>query len=510
MSDDLPEGWALARIEELAEDPSAITYGVLKPGLPCPAGVPMLRVKDLVSGQIDRSDLFYITPELDASYRRTKLRGGEVLISVQGSVGRVAIVPRELAGANISRTLAVIPPANHEVTRWIWLALQTPQVQDDIADAVGGTTRDSLNIRDLRILELPVPPIAEQKRIVAKVEELLARVNAARERLARVPAILKRFRQSVLAAACSGKLTSDWREDRRELEPASVLLRRILAERGEKKRAVSQGVREAEGLPEPWESVPLDQILHPIRAAGYGVLQPGPDLPDGVPMVRVCDIENGTVLTKQLKRISPSIDEQYRRTRLAGGEVLVTLVGTIGRAAVAPPEVAGANIARAVAMLPVSPHVVPKFVQLALAEPSKNYELADLAREVARKTLNLGLLRAVVVPLPPAAEQCEIVRRVEALFALADAIETRVAAARLRADKLTQAVLARAFRGELVPTEAELARREGRAYEPAASLLERISTERGQGTGATTARRARSRPADTGSRRRPTRGGKGR
>jgi type I restriction enzyme S subunit len=77
----------------------------------------------------------------------------------------------------------------------------------------------------------------------------------------------------------------------------------------------------------------------------------------------------------------------------------------------------------------------------------------------------------------PLAEQHEIVRRVEALFQLADAIEKRVAAATARADKLTQAILAKAFRGELVPTEAELARRKGRAYEPASVLLERIKAQ---------------------------------
>ncbi len=83
--------------------------------------------------------------------------------------------------------------------------------------------------------------------------------------------------------------------------------------------------------------------------------------------------------------------------------------------------------------------------------------------------------------MPLWTEQREIVRRVGALFKLADAIEKRVAAARLRADKLTQSILAKAFRGELVPTEAELARREGRSYEPASMLLERIQAEREKG-----------------------------
>jgi type I restriction enzyme S subunit len=97
---------------------------------------------------------------------------------------------------------------------------------------------------------------------------------------------------------------------------------------------------------------------------------------------------------------------------------------------------------------------------------------------VGRARLNLNGIKSIPIPLPPLSEQREIVRRVEALFALADAIEKRVEVARARADKLTQAILAKAFRGELVPTEAELARREGRSYEPAGVLLGRIRVKR--------------------------------
>jgi len=92
--------------------------------------------------------------------------------------------------------------------------------------------------------------------------------------------------------------------------------------------------------------------------------------------------------------------------------------------------------------------------------------------------VNQTVLNKVAFPLPPLAEQHEIVRRVESMFKLADAVEKRVAAATVRAKKLTQAILAKTFRGELVPTEAELARREGRSYEPASVLLARIKSER--------------------------------
>jgi type I restriction enzyme S subunit len=106
--------------------------------------------------------------------------------------------------------------------------------------------------------------------------------------------------------------------------------------------------------------------------------------------------------------------------------------------------------------------------------------------------LNKERVERINFPLPPLPEQYQIVRRVDALFKLADAIETRVAAATERAEKLTQAIFAKAFRGELVPTEAELARHEGRPYEPASALLERIRAHRA-GTTAPLKRPARRR-----------------
>lgn len=112
------------------------------------------------------------------------------------------------------------------------------------------------------------------------------------------------------------------------------------------------------------------------------------------------------------------------------------------------------------------------------SESGKSRLTAEAKWAVNQVSINQTDVVTTPVPLPGRDEQDEIVRRVEALFKLADAIEKRVTAAKLRAERLTQAVLAKAFRGELVPTEAEIARREGRKYEPASVLLERIRAER--------------------------------
>jgi type I restriction enzyme S subunit len=103
--------------------------------------------------------------------------------------------------------------------------------------------------------------------------------------------------------------------------------------------------------------------------------------------------------------------------------------------------------------------------------------MTEVVHGVGRARLNLGEIKAIPIRLPPLMEQQEIVQRVEALLKLANSIEERLTVAASRANKLTQAILAKAFHGELVPTEADLARREGRSYEPASALLARIKAE---------------------------------
>ena len=110
-----------------------------------------------------------------------------------------------------------------------------------------------------------------------------------------------------------------------------------------------------------------------------------------MPLVRVCDVAEGTVAIDQLKRISPAISANYRRTVLQGGEVLLTIVGTIGRTAVAPDCLRGANTARAVAVIAISGIMSPHYVETALRDTGMRARLTVAAHEVARKTLNLKM-----------------------------------------------------------------------------------------------------------------------
>lgn len=481
------EGWAVAPCHELCDPRRALTYGVIKLGESEPQGVPTLRTSDVRPLRINEDGIKRIAPAIAAEYSRTKLEGGELVVSVRGTLGGVAVVPAHMRGYNVSREVAVVPLAEPHCPHFFAYAVARQSAQNWLTGKARGVAYTGINIEDLRELPLPVAPLAEQKRIVAKVEELLAQVNAARERLRRVPEILKRVRQSVLAAGCSGELTGDWRE----LATSEAMQGQELAQsllRAHAREGIGHGGKSADPtdevhnlslahLPPGWGLVPLQLACVPGRSITYGILKPGPDVPDGVPYVRVADFPNGAINLPGVKRTSASIASEYRRASLKAGDLLLSIRGTAGRVCMVPQELDGGNITQDTARISVHPSLSNEFVALALRSPGTQRRIQRAMKGVAVRGINIGDVRVLQLPLPGLAEQAEIVRRVHALLALADRIEERVAAATARVDRLTQAILAKAFRGELVPTEAELARREGRDYETAEALLERVRAE---------------------------------
>jgi type I restriction enzyme S subunit len=220
------------------------------------------------------------------------------------------------------------------------------------------------------------------------------------------------------------------------------------------------------------------------------VIKLGEPCTGGIPTLRSSDARRLFINEIYVKKIAHEIEAGFRRTRLMGSEIVVIVRGTLGGVAVVPNHMAGYNVSREVAVVPIKPYFSANFFSYAIGCEGSQSWLTGVAKCIAYTGINIEDLKLLPLPVPPLAEQQEIVRRVEALFKFADAIEKRTAAAAARAEKLTQAVLARAFRGELVPTEAELARAEGRHYEPASVLLQRIQAGREQpATGRPTAKK---------------------
>jgi type I restriction enzyme, S subunit len=311
----------------------------------------------------------------------------------------------------------------------------------------------------LRVSEIPLPPFAEQKRIVTKVEDLLAGVRVARASLAHVPAILKRFRQAVLAAACEGRLTEEWRQQRQRT--------RATAREGE--------------LPNTWKTVKSSELFEFVTTGSRGWARYYSD--HGPLFLRVGNLDHNSIkldLTS-VQHVLPPRNQEAERTRVNAQDILVTVTAEVGMVAVVPEGLGDAYVNQHVAIARPSKDVNVEFLAWFLTSPEGGQrQFAELKRGATKAGLGLDDIRSLQVPQPPVVEQEEIVWRVEEMFKLADAIEKRVAAATARVEKLTQAILAKAFRGELVPTEAELARRERRSYEPATVLLERVRGERAE------------------------------
>jgi type I restriction enzyme S subunit len=417
--------------------------------------------------------------------------GPTIVIGRKGTVGAVHLSPVPCWPIDTTYYIDYRPEVD---TSYLSEWLRTLNlVELDTSTAVPGLNRD-----DLYDQELLLAPRSEQERIAKRIDELRNIITSTRERLNKCLVLLRHFRQGILAAACSGKLTEDWRKQHPDPEPASKLLGRLRQSHetqgfghGGKAATPTEDVHTLtkDGIPEEWEIEELQWLCEPGRSITYGILKPGPDRADGVPYIRVADFPRGQVEIRGIRKTTRNIADEYKRSTLRAGDVLLSIRGTAGRICRVPSALDGANITQDTARIAVHPQISADYVEIYLRCQSVQRRLEAAMKGVAVRGVNIGDVRVLQVAVPPVDEQNEIVRRVDALFKLSDAIERRVRAATLRAERLTQAILAKAFRGELVPTEAELARREVRSYEPASVLLERIKMEREKNAAAATGNR---------------------
>ena len=422
-----------------------------------------------------------------------------VLMSSRAPIGYLAITTNELCTNQGFKSFICHPGIVPEYV-FFWLKFIRPLLEQM------GSGSTFLEISGSRARQIPIllAPSLEQKRIAAKFEDLLDRINLLRERLARAPLILKRFRQAILAAACSGLLTSDWRETYLYFERPEELIERIHRERltyyeelcrtpkqtgqkcPRKPSNLKPQIRQSEieiDLPASWFWTSLEDIAsvrqHSMSSGPFGSSLGNKDYRhSGVPVIRGQNIQNGVFLLGNYVYVSEKKASELVRSIAYPGDIVVVAVGSSGQAAIVPKDLPKAVLSQNCNKITIDESIaLPEFVILFLQIEIAKNQLREKTTDTARPFLSLTNLKKTLVALPQVEEQKEIVRRVEEMFKLADAVDKRVRAATARAEKLTQAILAKAFRGELVQTEAELARREGRSYESASELLSRIKSQ---------------------------------
>ena len=318
-----------------------------------------------------------------------------------------------------------------------------------------GIAFPSVTRQQIEELPVPLPPLAEQDRIVAKVEELMAlcdRVESAQTE--------RESRRDRLAAASLHRLNNgadadEFREHARfhlhnlprvttRVEHIHQLRQTILnlAVRG-KLTNVSPSVVED-------ETIALDAATDPRYPISYGVLKPGPKHSGGVPLIKSQHIRDWRVDENLPDLISPELDLEFKRTKIKGGEVLLNLVGaSIGRCAVAPASLKGANVSRAVAVITLKQEVLPRYVLIILTAAFTEARVSEIATGSAQPVLNIGQIRKLRVWLPLLAEQRRIVTRVDELLGLCDRLEAQLTSTVTENRRLLEAVLQQARDGLL-------------------------------------------------------------
>ena len=473
MTEPLPLGWARCSLDDVGAWGSGGTPARSNPAFYRDGTIPWLVIGDLNDGVVSSSESA-ITAEGLANSSAKLLEPGTLLIAMYGSIGKLGITGIECA---TNQAIAFCRPKPGIGLRYLLRLLQ--EAKPALVLKGKGGTQQNISQGVLKGHIVRLAPSAEQQRIADKLDTVLARVDACRDRLARVAPLLKRFRQSVLAAATSGRLTEDWRRDLGCVETGTVLLSALQGDHaragGHSRGNASEPTDEAHdldgsSLPATWAVATMLDACEPGRPITYGILKPGPELDEGIPYVRVADFPGNRLRLDSIKKTSSEIDEQFKRARLRLGDLLLSIRGSVGRVVEIPEELANANITQDTARLSINARVSRRYVLLALLDEGTQRRMRAAMRGVAVRGINIGDVRALQFPLPPTAEQTEIVRRVEAIFALADRLESRLALARTAVNRLTPALLAKAFRGELVPQDP--------ADEPAAELLKRLAAQR--------------------------------
>jgi type I restriction enzyme, S subunit len=457
--------------------------------------IPALSAINVRDGRLDLTR----TPHFgsDALYDRWMTQGdperGDVLITTEAPLGNIAQVPDDRRYILSQRVILLKPRKGLVEPNFLALQMRGAHFQSLLNDNRSGTTATGIRQSRLVELRLQVPPLNEQRRIVAKLEALQSRSRRAREALDAVPPLLEKLRQSILAAAFRGDLTKDWRAQNPNPEPASALLARIRTERRKKWEEAELAKLKAKGKPptnDSWkakykEPEPVDTTGLPELPegwcwaslsdlawdCGYGTSEKCSYEAAGAPVLRIPNIARGLVDLGDVKRTLHTDD--MRDLFVAPGDLLIVRTNgsrdLIGRAAIVtetlpePTSFASYLIRFRLVTGGSAPAWVGQYWESSFIRTKIEEHAASSAGQY---NVSLGELSGCPVPVAPFAEQSEALRAIHKAMETHLTVERSVADAFLHSGELERALLAKAFRGELVPQDP--------SDEPADVMLSRL------------------------------------
>ena len=463
---ELPKGWAETTLGEIASLRGEKVSPALVPD------APFIGLEDI---EPNTSKILKVGKGSDVKSSVAKFGKGDVLYSrLRPYLNKVTFA--EFDGI-ASAEILVLQPTDATEGEFVRRRIMTQEFLDFAAMLDKGD-RPRVNYREISELPISLPPLPEQKRIVVKVDGLTARTARARTDLARIPTLIARYKQRLLALAFSGELTGGWRD--KQVEPLTTRLKSVRATRKTDKRLSRRKRYALEpdfALPSTWDWISPDEVVADAKYS-IGIGPFGSNLvrtdyrESGVRLVFVRDIRRERFDDDNARFIDPIKAKELHQHLARPGDVLITKMGDPpGDSALFPDDEKPAVItADCIKMTPHADLVEASFLNYCIRSPQVQSQFKAITAGVAQQKVSLDRFRQLALPVAPLAEQAEVVRRIESAFNWLDRVAADHAAASKLLPKLDAAILAKAFRGELVPQDPNDV--------PASMLLEQIRAER--------------------------------
>ena len=476
ISTELPENWAQGQIKDLVTIRNG--YAFKSKDFNTESGVPVIRQTNLSTRVVNFNNPKFLPAEFLEEYEGYKINKGDVLIGLSGSIGNLSRYTQDEPALQNQRTgllVEKIPDAIKYVEYYLQL------IKKDLLDAAKGVAVQNISSKTIEDWGMPIAPLEQQKRIVAKIEELFSHIDAGIEALKKAKQLLKQYRQSVLKAAVTGELTKEWREaNKGKLEPASQLLERILKERREKweeqqleqfkakckmpkddkwkekyKEPEGAAVDDLPEIPNEWVWATLPQLGELNRGKSKHRPRNDPSLYGGdYPFVQTGDVRAANTWLKEYNQTYS--EKGLAQSRLwPKGTMCITIAANIADTAILEFDACFPD--SVVGFIPLNDLVNVEVVEFFIRTVKSDLE--KYAPATAQKNINLAILETVAIPLLPEVEQEELINSLKYKMSMTDRLEVEIDRQLIKTDKSKQSVLASVFSGQLtdaglIPAEA--------------------------------------------------------
>ncbi len=412
----LPKGWVETELGSFAYLKNGYAYKTTQFK---DSGIPILKISNITKdGKVDISNPQYVDESL--INEAFLVKSGDIVIAMSGATtGKFGVYnSNDLLLQN--QRVGNIKLRNESLGSKKLLYYLIASLRKEIEDRAYGGAQPNISPTLIETIQILLPPLAEQERIVAKLDKLFAQHEKIKKALERIPQLLKDFRQQVLTQAVSGKLTESWRRGKNLGDWQERLMKNITTKLGS-------------------GSTP--------RGGSTTYLS------EGIPLVRSMNIVFGGIKSDGLAFINDVQATALKSVEIQFEDILLNITGaSIGRLCLADKTVTGGRVNQHVFIIRSNREIVyPKFLECCLRSNIVQSFIEEIKYGAGMEAISKTQIENLKINVPTLQEQQEIVCRVESLFAKADLIESHYQTLKAKVDALPQAILHKAFKGELVP-----------------------------------------------------------